>query len=1190
MAKTGEASILAVADVSKFAAQLQKDLNSAIAGIRLNADSLGRQISQGVKEGVDQANTELKRLGDQSGQITNIITNDSNRAGQNMAAAFSRAGKQLSGIGEQMSMYVSLPLVAAGALTARAAGNFEQMMQRVKAATEATGPAFQQLRQQAIELGATTAFSATEAASAMQILATAGFDTVQIMDAVPAVLNLAAAGAVDLATAAEIGSAILNGFGFTARDLTRVNDVLSRTFLATATDLVDLGNSFKYIGPIAKSAGLSFEEMAAAVGLMGNAGIRGEMAGTALRGAMARLLSPTKEVTDVLDRLGVVVTDSQGNLLPLIDTITQLEKSGAKTADIMTLFGLEAGPGMQALISQGSGALAELTTQLRNSGGTADKVAKTQMQGLNAQLDNLSGAVETLMIAIGDAGLLAVLTRVAEKLTDVVGWLAQTSPAVLNVVAVVGALLAAAGPVFLIVGKIAEAIGFLLPWIKRLSAAFKAFGASAIGFFATPAGWVVLAIAAIVAALVIAYKYSDRFRAFAQRAFTAVGNAGRWLWANALQPAFEATVRGLQLLWGYARQLGTIVRPIFLALGRVIAGAWRSDVLPVLRGWAAGFVAAGARLRAFWTGSVVPAVSAIAGWFQMLAGAVRTWWEGNGSAVMSSARGVMNQVGGMIGTIWSGVVAVFEAVGTVVGWVFTNVVIPVVKAVIAVIKLLINVVVTLRPVWIVIGAVIFAAVAVIIAVVKALWAVFVVAFNAIAAVVQWLWSSVIKPVFSFLGTIIQGAAAVIQWLWSTVISPVVKFIASALALVASVLIWLWTNVFVPAWNAIAAVISFVWNSVIMPVFNALKIAVSAVGAVFTWLWNTFSPVIMAIANLLWTVWSGVISIVFSLIKLAFTNLWAVIQLWWSGVQTVFRLVGAIFSWIWGSIISPLMSAIGAVFMWLWGVVKTALSAVGAVFTWLWQTAISPIINFVSAGISWLWGIIVSVFNAVVSFIQERINAIVQVANGIAAFVNLVASHFQGAVNAIREKINAAISFVRELPGKIMNAVGNLGSLLYNAGQNVINGLIEGIGSRIGALRDKISSAAKAIRDHLPFSPAKVGPLSGQGDPTRSGSKIVSMIAEGMADQLSTIRASAYDLTGLISTTITTPEVGGTTVSAPALTSMASRTLVPASTTGGTTTTVTYQITVNSLDPRTAGEAVVNAIQTYERRNGKGWRT
>jgi TP901 family phage tail tape measure protein len=1183
MAKTGEASILAVADVSKFAAQLQKDLNAAIAGIRLNADSLGQQISKGVKDGVDGASTELRSLGDQSGQTTNVITDNANRAGQSMSAAFKRAGSQMSGIGEQMSMYVSLPLAAAGVATTHTAGDFEQMMNRVKAATEAAGPVFAALRQEAIDLGSSTAFSASEAADGMRIMATAGFNAQQIMEGLPAVLNMASAGAVDLATAAEIGGNILNAYGFAASDLTRINDVLARTFLSTATDLTDLGNSFKYVGPVAKSAGISFEEISAAIGLMGNAGIKGEMAGTALRGALARLLAPTKDVTGALNSLGVKVTDSSGKILPLIDIVRQLEKSGADTADMMTIFGQEAGPGMQALLSQGSMALANLTTQLRNSGGTADKVAKTQMQGLNGSLDELSSSAEGLMIAIGDAGLLGAMTSITKEVTSWVNALAGASPQVLNVITIVGTLLAAAGPLLIFFGKITEAVGVMLPWVKKLGGALKGFGTSALAFFATPAGWVVLAIAAIVAGMVIAYKYSSKFRSIMQSAFQAIGNAGKWLWANALEPAFTGIVVAAKWVWQALQQLWAMAGPVFAAIGRVIVGAWTGQIWPMLQGWGRGFVTAGGMVRSFWQSYVVPAFSAIVTWCRILGQAIGSWWTANGASVFATARGVIAQVGNMIKTIWSGVVAVLQAVGAVVGWVFMNVLVPAAKAVIAVVKLLINVIVAMKPVWIVIGAVIVAAVVVVIAIVKVLWATFVWVFNAVAAIVSWLWGSVIKPVFSFIGAAIQAAAAVIQWLWTNVVAPVVRFIAAAFGALGSALIWLWTSVMVPAWNAIGAIISFVWNSIIMPVFNALQVAVGAVVAVFQWFWNTFGPLFTAVGNLIWTVWSGVISIVFDLLKLAFANIWTVIQLWWAGVQVVFGLLGAIFMWVWNSVVSPVLSGIGSLFTWLWGVIQPVIAAVGAVFSWLWSNAISPVINFVSGALSWLWGVIVTIFNAVVAYIRMQINMIVQAANGVTGFVNSISGHFQAVVNSIRDKIGAAVDFVRGLPGRIIDAVGNVGALLYNAGQNVINGLINGIASRIGALKAKVGEAARAIRDFLPFSPAKEGPLSGSGDPTISGGKIVAMIGEGMIKNVSGLRRAVADVA----------EVAGIATLAPPVASTATRRsfseVAAAKTTAVGGSVTRYEITVNALDPKAVGPLVVEAIRGYERANGPGWR-
>jgi len=323
-------------------------------------------------------------------------------------------------VGAALKTGFAVGAVAAGGLgfaTLKASGDFEKAMNQVRAVTNASGKDFTDLRDQAKELGATTKFSATQAAEGMGFLAMAGFQTKDIMDAMPGVLSLASAGNMDLGRSADIASNILTGYGFKAKETARVVDVMAKTFTSTNTDLEQLGEAFKYAGPVAKSAGLDFEETSAALGLMGNAGIQASMAGTALRGTVTRLLAPTKKIQTTLDDLGVTVTDSTGKLLPLNEIVKQLEKSGATTGDMMTIFGQRAGPAMLALVDQGSGALVDLTKKLEGAGGTADRIAKIQMEGLQGQLVSLKSAWEGLMIEIGDLGVLNLATGAVEGVT-----------------------------------------------------------------------------------------------------------------------------------------------------------------------------------------------------------------------------------------------------------------------------------------------------------------------------------------------------------------------------------------------------------------------------------------------------------------------------------------------------------------------------------------------------------------------------------------------------------------------------------------------------------------------------------------------------------------------------------------------------------------------------------------------------
>ncbi|MFJ4551099.1 phage tail tape measure protein [Streptomyces sp. NPDC088817] len=337
-----------------------------------------------------------------------------------VGGAAGRLSKDGAGIGTALATGFKVGSVAAAGLTfnvLKTSSDFEKSMNQVRAVSGATGKDFQALREQAKELGATTKYTASQAADGMGFLAMTGYKASQILAAMPGTLSLAAAGNMDLAQAADISSNIMTGYGFRAKETNRIVDVLAKTFTSTNTDLIQLGEAMKYAGPVAHAAGVKFEQASAAIGLMGNAGLQASMAGTSLRGAITRLLAPTKQISDRLKKLGITVKDSHGKLLPLDQIIRQLEKSGAKTGDMMTIFGQRAGPAMLALVEQGSGSLVKLTKELEKSGGTADRVAKIQMEGLQGQLVSLKSAWEGLMIEIGDLGVLKLATKGLEGLT-----------------------------------------------------------------------------------------------------------------------------------------------------------------------------------------------------------------------------------------------------------------------------------------------------------------------------------------------------------------------------------------------------------------------------------------------------------------------------------------------------------------------------------------------------------------------------------------------------------------------------------------------------------------------------------------------------------------------------------------------------------------------------------------------------
>ena len=292
----------------------------------------------------------------------------------------------------------------------RAAGEFQRTMNRVRALTQATGADFDKLRAKAAELGRTTQFTATQVGEGMAFLAQAGFNVNEIYGAMEDTLNLAAAAQLDLATAADIVSNVMAGFGIQSTELTGAVDVLTKSFISANTDLRQLGDAMKLGGPVAKAFGLTFEETAATLSLMGNAGFQGTMAGTALRGALVRLGAQGK-------KFGLQIKDTTtGALKPFADIMDEVTRKGLDADEIMKLFGQRAGPAMLALLEQGSGALRLFTEELNLAGGTTKKIADIQMEGLHGAIKRLQSAWEALQIALADTGFLDNITRAADAI------------------------------------------------------------------------------------------------------------------------------------------------------------------------------------------------------------------------------------------------------------------------------------------------------------------------------------------------------------------------------------------------------------------------------------------------------------------------------------------------------------------------------------------------------------------------------------------------------------------------------------------------------------------------------------------------------------------------------------------------------------------------------------------------------
>ncbi|MCM3473047.1 phage tail tape measure protein [Brevibacillus borstelensis] len=295
-------------------------------------------------------------------------------------------------------------------------------MSRVGALSGATRAEMALLTQNAKDLGATTVFSASEAAQGMQFLAMAGYKTNEIIAAMPGLLDTAAAGQTELGETADIVSNILSGFGLQASETGRVADVLTKTFTSSNTDLIKLGYTMKYVAPVAKSLSFSLEEVSAAAGILGNAGIQADMAGTSLRMSLLRLANPPKDAAKALKKLNVEVTKG-GKMKDLATIIEDVKKGMSKLSEAdraslaADIVGAEAVSSFLTLIDAGPEKLRSFTRELQNSNGAAKTIAARQLDNFNGSVKLLDSALESLKInAVGP--LLPTFQKITLLLAD----------------------------------------------------------------------------------------------------------------------------------------------------------------------------------------------------------------------------------------------------------------------------------------------------------------------------------------------------------------------------------------------------------------------------------------------------------------------------------------------------------------------------------------------------------------------------------------------------------------------------------------------------------------------------------------------------------------------------------------------------------------------------------------------------
>lgn len=448
----------------------------------------------------------------------------------NTSKTTSNIGASLQQIGTAWSVGITQPLTDAGKAVYSIASDFDSNMSAVQAITGATGDQFTSLRDTALQLGKDTVFSSTEVSDAMIEMGKAGWDSQQIIDGMAGVLDAASASGENLSSVSTIMADTITNFGLSADNSAHVADVLTEAANSGTISISDLGESFKYIGPVARTLGISFEDTSTALLAMSKSGIRGSQAGTSLRSMLTNLVNPTDKVKSAMSELGLEVTNQDGSFKSLDDILAQLRTSMAgmtddQKAQYAAILANKTGmSGLLSILNLSQEEYDSLASSIDNCGGVADETAAIMQDNLKNDVEQLMGSLETLAITIMD-NLNPYIREFVQWLESVVDWFTQLDPTIQTVITVLAGLVAAIGPVLVVLGSIISGATQVNMALGSITQAFQALtnipgivsqvgGAISKAFTAitSPVGIAVAVIGVLVAAFMTLWNTNEEFR------------------------------------------------------------------------------------------------------------------------------------------------------------------------------------------------------------------------------------------------------------------------------------------------------------------------------------------------------------------------------------------------------------------------------------------------------------------------------------------------------------------------------------------------------------------------------------------------------------------------------------------------------------------------------------------------------
>jgi TP901 family phage tail tape measure protein len=413
-----------------------------------------------------------------------------------------KRGEALKDVGEGMTKFVTLPALAAGAAALKVGDDFDKAFKHTQLVTGAAGEELQSLRQGAIATGQDSKYSAAEVASGMTEMSKAGLSVSEILGNLANVTSFATASNLDFSKAAALSGDVLEGYRMKSSELGRVQDVLSNVYRRTGVEMGEMGEAFRVASPISNALGVSFEETAAALGIMADKGLKGSEAGQALKMMLLSITDPASEAKETLTKLGIAkkdVFEKSGQFKGISNLLGLLEKAGAKEKDYLEIFGKAGLSNEMPLFKEGSKALSELNAKLENSVGATKEMAAVMDTGLSSSLQNVKAALQAVSLSISETGLFEDVAAGMKKVAGVIQEFSKANPKLFKTAVVFGAIAAALGPIIVAVGALVAFVPSLVAGLSVIGGIITAPVVATLAAFV--AGWIAVArISALVRA------------------------------------------------------------------------------------------------------------------------------------------------------------------------------------------------------------------------------------------------------------------------------------------------------------------------------------------------------------------------------------------------------------------------------------------------------------------------------------------------------------------------------------------------------------------------------------------------------------------------------------------------------------------------------------------------------------------